>query len=109
MLKQSAGAQTEIEQREDWAQVILLTEAYRVRGYITMVPGTRLTDYLAEAREFIALTHAEVRNSRDELVLSAPFLNVNRARVHVIVPADSTNKGAWKSHWDAFRNRPGDL
>ena len=72
--------------REDRTRVILLTENYRVTGEIHLVAGARLTDYLTEAKSFIAVTEAQVTDHSGREVLSAPFVNVNRDHVEVIVP-----------------------
>ena len=45
---------------EPKTRVTILTSSYRVRGYIDLVPGARVTDYMAEAKDFIAVTNAEV-------------------------------------------------
>ena len=43
---------------------------------------------MAEARDFIAVTHAEVWELQvgGRQVLSAPFINVSRAHVEIILP-----------------------
>ena len=41
-------------------KVIILTGSYRIKGYIDLVPGARVTDYMTEAKNFIAVTDAEV-------------------------------------------------
>ena len=41
-------------------KVTILTGTYRVKGYIELLPGARLTDYLVESKDFIAVTDAEV-------------------------------------------------
>jgi hypothetical protein len=71
---------------------MILTEGYRVTGMVALAPGdSRLTDYILEAKDFIAVLEAEVRDLEGRLVLSAPFLNVQRAQVVVIVPRADVN------------------
>ena len=72
--------------RDDKTRVVLLTENYRIVGDIHLVAGARLTDYLTEAKSFIAITDAQVTDHSGREVLGAPFVNVNRDRVEVIVP-----------------------
>jgi hypothetical protein len=67
-------------------KVIILTGSYRIKGYIELVPGARVTDYMTEAKNFIAVTDAEVWESGERHVLAAPFLNVCRDHVQVIMP-----------------------
>ncbi|OGA15006.1 MAG: hypothetical protein A3I63_01425 [Betaproteobacteria bacterium RIFCSPLOWO2_02_FULL_66_14] len=75
-------------QTESRTKVTILTGSYRIKGYIQVMPGARVTDYMVEARGFIAVTDAEVW----ELVvggrqlISAPFLNVSRDHIQVIMP-----------------------
>ncbi|OGA06128.1 MAG: hypothetical protein A3I00_01340 [Betaproteobacteria bacterium RIFCSPLOWO2_02_FULL_64_12] len=73
---------------EHRTKVIILTGSYRIKGYIDLVPGARITDYMAEAKDFLAVTDAEVfeislggRN-----VVTAPFINVSRDHVQIILP-----------------------
>lgn len=73
---------------EHRTKVTILTGSYRIKGYIDLVPGARITDYMAEAKDFLAVTDAEVfeislggRN-----VVTAPFINVSRDHVQIILP-----------------------
>ena len=67
-------------------KVTILTGTYRVKGYIELTPGARVTDYLVEAKDFIAVTDAEVREIGDRKILSAPFLNVSRQHIQIVTP-----------------------
>jgi hypothetical protein len=71
---------------ENKTKVTILTGTYRIKGYIELVQGARVTDYLVEARPFIAVTDAEVWEIGDRRVLTAPFLNVSRDHIEVVVP-----------------------
>jgi hypothetical protein len=73
---------------DEKTKVTILTSTYRIKGYIELVPGARITDYMAEARDFIAVTNAEVWELQvgGRQVLSAPFINVSRAHVEIILP-----------------------
>lgn len=73
---------------EGMTKVTLLTGAYRITGYIDLVPGARITDYMQEAKQFVAVTDAEVVTA-DEVgrrVLQAAFLDVNRDRIEIVTP-----------------------
>lgn len=67
-------------------KVIILTGTYRVTGYIELMPGARVTDYMVEAKDFIAVTDAEVWELGDRKIMSVPFLNVSRQHVQIITP-----------------------
>jgi hypothetical protein len=67
-------------------KVTILTGTYRVKGYIELTPGARVTDYLVEAKDFIAVTDAEVWEIGDRKIMSAPFLNVSRQHIQIVIP-----------------------
>lgn len=69
-------------------RVTILTSSYRIKGYIDLIPGARMTDFMAEAKDFIALTEAEVWELEvgGRHLLSTPFLNVSRDHIQVIAP-----------------------
>lgn len=66
-------------------KVTILTATYRIKGYIELVAGARVTDYMVESKDFIAVTDAEVREG-DRLVMNTPFLNVSRHHIQIICP-----------------------
>ena len=69
-------------------KVTIFTGSYRIKGFIDLIPGARVTDYMAESKPFIAITDAEVYELEigGRQLMSAPFLNVNREHIQVIVP-----------------------
>ena len=73
---------------EDRTKVTIFTSTYRIRGFIELVPGARITDFMAEARDFIAVTNAEVWELQPggRQVAAAPFLNVCRFHIEIILP-----------------------
>ncbi|HZQ74448.1 MAG TPA: hypothetical protein VFB08_16125 [Burkholderiales bacterium] len=73
---------------ETKTKITILTSTYRVKGYIDLLPGARVTDFMAEARDFIAVTSAEVWELQPggRQVASAAFLNISRQHIQVILP-----------------------
>jgi hypothetical protein len=73
---------------EEKTKVTILTSTYRVRGYIDLVPGARITDFMKEARDFIAVTDAEVWELTvgGRQVAAAAFLNISRDHIEIILP-----------------------
>lgn len=69
-------------------KVTIFTGAYRIKGYIDLLPGARLTDYIIDAKDFVALTDAEVYESilGGRQILTAPFINVNRDHIQIVTP-----------------------
>ncbi len=72
----------------DKTEVVMCTHEYRIRGKISLVPGARLTDYMVDSSQFIAVTDVEVRDIHGKLLLTTPFLDVNREQVVFIFPAE---------------------
>jgi hypothetical protein len=71
---------------ETKTKVTILTGTYRVTGYIDLLPGARVTDYLVESKDFIAVTDAEVWEIGNRHVLNAPFINVSLDHIQIVTP-----------------------
>jgi hypothetical protein len=73
---------------EPKTKVTILTSSYRIKGHIELLPGARITDFMTEARDFIAVVNAEVWELQvgGRQVLSAPFINVSRGHIEIILP-----------------------
>lgn len=69
-------------------KVTIYTGTYRIRGYIDLLPGSRVTDFMTEAREFIAVTDAEVWElvPGGRMVMSTSFMDVSKAHIEIISP-----------------------
>ncbi len=76
------------EDFKDKSDVIIITRQHHVYGKIALVQGARLTDYIVDAKPFIAVTDAEVKTPAGELVLKTPFLDLNRDYIEIILPAE---------------------
>lgn len=75
-------------ENETRTKVTILTASYRIKGYIDLIPGARVTDYMSEAKGFIAITDAEVWELAvgGRQMIASKFLNVSRDHIQVIVP-----------------------
>jgi hypothetical protein len=73
---------------ETRTKVTIFTGSYRIKGYIDLLPGSRVTDYMTGAKEFIAVTDAEVWELEvgGRQLMAAPFINVSREHIQVIAP-----------------------
>ncbi len=69
-------------------KVTILTGTYRVKGYIDLLPGARVTTTWPSPKDFIAVTDAEVWELGDRHVLNAPFINVSLDHVQIVTPGD---------------------
>jgi len=71
-------------------KVVILTGTYRIKGFIELVPGARVTDYILGAKDFIVVTDAEIWSIEGNgLVLSAQFVDVSRDQIEVITTTDT--------------------
>ena len=69
-------------------KVTILTGAYRIKGYIDLIPGARLTDFIVEAKSFVAVTDAEVWELHlgGRQILAAAFIDVSRDHIQIVLP-----------------------
>jgi hypothetical protein len=77
-----------MNEHEDKMKVTILTGNYRITGVIELFQGARLTDYLVEAKSFIAVTNAEVLDNQNQKVLTSSFLNIHRDNIEIILPGE---------------------
>jgi len=82
---------------EEKTRVVILTGHYRIKGMIHLVPGARLTDFIVDAKSFIALTDVEVMDRDGRRLLTTPFMDVQRNRIEVITPEDMVDTGYKRS------------
>ena len=73
---------------ETKTKVTILTGSYRIKGYIDLIPGARLTDFIVEAKSFVAVTEAEVWELQlgGRQVLAAPFIDVSKEHIQIVTP-----------------------
>ena len=67
-------------------KVIILTSNYRIRGQIHLQPGARVTDFMIDSKNFVAVTHVEIWGHDGRLIMAAPFINVSRDHIEIITP-----------------------
>ena len=70
-------------------EVYIMTGHYRVKGIISLLPNERQTDYLLNARPFVAVTKAELFDHTGCELFKVPFMNVHRDHIEVIAPIGS--------------------
>lgn len=69
-------------------QVRIWTPSFVIQGEIDTLRDQRLTDYIREHRDFIAVTSAHLQNRSTGDNSLVPFLNVSTAHIEVIYPAE---------------------
>ncbi len=79
-----------MDRHENRTKVVILTGTYRIKGFIDLLPGARVTDYILGAKDFIVVTDAEVWSIEGKgLALSAEFVDVSRDQIEVITTTDT--------------------
>lgn len=69
--------------------VVVLTKEHKINGFIDLMPGARLTDYITSVKAFFAMTEVVVEDIRTgKIIFRGKFADVNRDSVEVILPAD---------------------
>lgn len=73
---------------EHKTRVTILTGSHRIKGYVDLIPGARLTDFMIEAKGFVAVTDAEVWELHlgGRQILAAAFIDVSRDHIQIITP-----------------------
>ena len=78
---------------ENRTKVIVMTGHYRIVGSVDLLPGSRVTDFLTESRDFFAVTDAEVWALDGRRLFASSFLNVNRDLIELIMPEETVTQG----------------
>ena len=69
-------------------EVRFYTRRYVVTGHIALMPGARLTDYLRDARTFIAVADATVTELGGRELFRTEFLDIHRDSIELAMPTD---------------------
>ena len=75
---------------ETKTKVVILTRSYRIKGHIHLLPGARVTDFLVDSKDFLAVTDVEVWEMGGRQVLTAPFVNISRDHIEIVTPEASS-------------------
>ncbi len=73
-------------QETETTQVVIVTKNLKIEGGISLYPGSRLTDYMNKAEQFIAVVNARVTDHDGRELTSESFLNVNLQNIEMIMP-----------------------
>jgi hypothetical protein len=69
--------------------VVVLTKEHKINGFIDLMPGARLTDYITAVKPFFALTEVVVEDIRSgKIIFRSKFANINRDCVEMIMPVE---------------------
>lgn len=75
---------------KDTVRAMIYGSAFRIRGEVHILSGSRLTDALnSKAKDFIAVTEAELLDLHEDRVIEeVEFIAVNREAVMCIYPLE---------------------
>ncbi len=83
-----------MSEEEAKTKVIILTSNYRIRGQIHLQAGARVTDFMIDSKNFVAVTHVEIWGHDGRLIMSSPFINVSRDHIEIITPDSAPQPAA---------------
>jgi|BioPla2DNA2_1021312.scaffolds.fasta_scaffold01754_9 hypothetical protein len=68
--------------------VKIWTNNFIITGDIDTLRDERLTDYIRENKDFIAVTRVRVADRSDKELFGTNFLNVSTSHIEIILPAE---------------------
>ncbi len=74
------------EEPEAKTKVIILTSSYRIKGRIHLQQGARVTDFMIDSKNFVAVTNVEIWDLTGRQIMTSPFVNVSRDHIEIITP-----------------------
>ena len=67
--------------------VKIWTDSFIITGEIDTLRDERLTDYIRENKDFIAVTQVKVSDKSEKDLFRTHFLNVSTRHIEIILPA----------------------
>ncbi|MBQ3714727.1 MAG: hypothetical protein II892_03965 [Fibrobacter sp.] len=68
--------------------VKIWTDSFIITGEIDTLRDERLTDYIRENKDFIAVTQVKVSDRTEHDLFRTHFLNVSTSHIEIILPAE---------------------
>jgi len=68
--------------------VKIWTDSFIITGEIDTLRDERLTDYIRENKDFIAVTQVKVSDKTEKDLSRPPFLTVSPRHIEIILPAE---------------------
>ncbi|MCQ2090277.1 MAG: hypothetical protein MJY85_09470 [Fibrobacter sp.] len=68
--------------------VKIWTDNFVITGEIDTLRDERLTDYIRENKDFIAVTQVKVADRTEHDLFRTHFLNVSTSHIEIILPAE---------------------
>ena len=74
------------ETPQEKTRVRIFTDRYIIVGDIALFSGTRMTDYMVNAHDFIAVTNAQVLSFDEKALFNADFLDIQKNKIVIVAP-----------------------
>lgn len=71
---------------QDSTEVLILTSTFSIQGRIGLLPGVRLTDYIRQSGDFIAVSNATVAELKGKELFQSAFLDISKNHIEIISP-----------------------
>lgn len=71
---------------------IIQMQDHRIKGYIHICKGERLSDEINKDKSFLAVTSAEIYNPNGELIFTSDFVAVNINQILWLMPIEESQK-----------------
>ena len=78
-----------MSETQETTEVMILTTTYSIQGRIALVTGARLTDYIKQAGDFIAVSNAVVSDLKGNELFQASFIDISKIHIEIISPKHS--------------------
>jgi len=72
--------------------VVIQTTTHFIHGQIHIRPDDRILDEINEAKEFLAVTDAIVKNSNAEVIYRTKFIAVSRHQIVWVIPTSEMQR-----------------
>ena len=71
------------------SEVIFYTKNHVISGKVSLVPGARLTDFMREGSEFLAVSDVSVALPDGTELFKSSFIDLRRDSIEFAVPKDA--------------------
>ena len=78
-----------IKIKKERVPTLIITEHYKIEGYIFSIPGTRIVDELNKGKGFVPISDATIQSiGTDTIIDKVDFLILNRDYIEMIIPLE---------------------
>ncbi len=71
------------------SEVVFYTKTHVIAGKVSLVPGARLTDFMREGSDFLAVSEVSVSALDGTPLFKSEFIDLRRDSIEMAVPKDA--------------------